>query len=483
MSGNDLWTEKYRPKKIEDLIGNKKKLKIIDKWINDFKNKVDGHKKVLLISGDPGIGKTSTAHIILKNYGYKIIEHNASDIRGKKTMNKIVKKSITYTNILDLMNGGRSPIAIILDEIDNLANGGSEKGGLSAFLDIIKADVDLKKHSKNIKEKIIIYNPIICIYNDFNDKTLNELKKLSVHVEFDYPTKKDIYSLLNKILKKENMKMEENAKNELINYCNYDIRLLINTLQFMDKKKELGKFNLESVRNILDILGGKEKSFILKDDIDKLLTKKLSLDKGMYISTNDRFTIPLYLYEHVSYFINFKELKDHEKVQNYYDILTSLANNDVIQTHIFLNHHWELYNYSGVYGCANVNIELHKNKFNKKFYKDSKKDYNSPYILTKISQRGSNKKKILNIINQLNHVKIDFTIDIIKFLTEFIHYHIFGDCSSVESLVKYMKLKNMQFKDLELILKLRKFNTIKIIKSRKIPKKIEKKIIILLKNS
>ena len=46
-----------------------------------------------------------------------------------------------------------------------------------------------------------------------------------------------------------------------------------------------------------------------------------------------------------------------------------------------------------------------------------------------------------------------------------------------------MKLKNMQFKDLELILKLRKFNTIKIIKSRKIPKKIEKKIIILLKNS
>ena len=95
----NLWTDKYRPKCIKDIVGNKENLKIIDKWINDFRNKVEGHKKVLLISGEPGIGKTSTAHIILKHYGYRILEHNASDVRGKKAMNIIIRQSLSYTNI------------------------------------------------------------------------------------------------------------------------------------------------------------------------------------------------------------------------------------------------------------------------------------------------------------------------------------------------------------------------------------------------
>ena len=477
-----LWVEKYRPKKIEDVIGNKKNLKIIDKWINDFKNKVDGYKKVLLISGEPGIGKTSTAHIILKHYGFNIIEHNASDVRGKKAMNVIIRQSLEYTNILDLMNGGRSPIAIILDEIDNLANGGSEKGGLSTFLEIIKSDVDLEITSKKKKiNKIKIYNPIICIYNDFSDKTLNELKKYSVHVEFDNPTKKDIYSLCSKIIKIENLKINEEAKNEIINFCNYDIRRLVNILQYISINIPK-KVSLDNLDSILGSFGNKDKSFILKDDIEKLLTKKIGLNSAMKISEGDRFNIPLYLYEHVSYFINYKDIKEKDKFENYYNILTSFALNDVIQTDIFLNHHWELYPYSGIMGCANVNIELHKNNFSKKFYKTGKKEYNSPYLLTKLSQKGSNKKKILNIVNELNHVNIEFTLDVIRFLTEFIHYHIFSNGGSVDSLTKYMNLKNLKFKDLELILKLRKFNTIKIIKSRKIPKKIEKKIKSLLNN-
>jgi DNA polymerase III delta prime subunit len=116
----DLWTEKYRPKKISDIIGNEDNISTIVKWITDFKNNVKGTPKVLLISGEPGIGKTSTAHVILNEYGYDIIEHNASDIRGKKSMDIIVKRSLEYTNIMDLMSGCAKPVAIILDEIDNL---------------------------------------------------------------------------------------------------------------------------------------------------------------------------------------------------------------------------------------------------------------------------------------------------------------------------------------------------------------------------
>ena len=43
-----------------------------------------GTYRALLISGPPGIGKTTSAHLIAKLKGYSPIELNASDARSKK---------------------------------------------------------------------------------------------------------------------------------------------------------------------------------------------------------------------------------------------------------------------------------------------------------------------------------------------------------------------------------------------------------------
>ena len=58
---------KYIPKTIDDLFGNKFQINQAVKWIKNFKT---NEKKILLISGPPGIGKTSLAHVILKTYNY-----------------------------------------------------------------------------------------------------------------------------------------------------------------------------------------------------------------------------------------------------------------------------------------------------------------------------------------------------------------------------------------------------------------------------
>ncbi len=39
--------------------------------------------RACLISGPPGIGKTSTVRLLAKKYGYEIVEWNASDVRNK----------------------------------------------------------------------------------------------------------------------------------------------------------------------------------------------------------------------------------------------------------------------------------------------------------------------------------------------------------------------------------------------------------------
>lgn len=72
--------------------------------------------KVALISGPPGLGKTTLAHVIAKRAGYNVIEMNASDDRSIE-MFKIYLESVTQ------MKGAVNettfkPNCLIIDEID-----------------------------------------------------------------------------------------------------------------------------------------------------------------------------------------------------------------------------------------------------------------------------------------------------------------------------------------------------------------------------
>ena len=47
--------------------------------------------RACLISGPPGIGKTSTIRIVAKALGFSLLELNASDNRSKKTIESLLK--------------------------------------------------------------------------------------------------------------------------------------------------------------------------------------------------------------------------------------------------------------------------------------------------------------------------------------------------------------------------------------------------------
>lgn len=109
------WVEKYRPKKIRDIVGNKE---IIDRLNIIVK---EGNLPNIIISGPTGSGKTSTIHCLAEQLlGDKIkdaiLELNASDERGidvvRETIKGFSKKSI------DLPPGKHK--LVILDEADNM---------------------------------------------------------------------------------------------------------------------------------------------------------------------------------------------------------------------------------------------------------------------------------------------------------------------------------------------------------------------------
>jgi len=118
-----MWVEKYRPKNLDDyFIYPQIKTEIVN-WITNFKNQKPNAKNCLFLLGPPGTGKTTIASIILKSFGYDVIEFNASDIRTPKLVKLKIEDTLGKKNVLNLMCKKETDIGIIMDEIDGMTTG------------------------------------------------------------------------------------------------------------------------------------------------------------------------------------------------------------------------------------------------------------------------------------------------------------------------------------------------------------------------
>ena len=68
---------------------------VLERGIQDYKNNIKGTKRSLFLYGDPGVGKTTIANILLKEYDFDVIEFNASEVRSQK----LIRDKINEINI------------------------------------------------------------------------------------------------------------------------------------------------------------------------------------------------------------------------------------------------------------------------------------------------------------------------------------------------------------------------------------------------
>ena len=198
-----MWSEKYRPQNISDMLGNEESRSSIIEWFTKWKK---GTKPLLLV-GPPGIGKTTIAFLTAKQFGYDMIGLNASDVRSKSRLNEILSPVLGNVSILGI------PM-IFIDEVDGI-HGRGDYGGAEALIEILK-------------EPTV---PIILAANsDISDK-MKSIKKVVKTISFKPIPPRLLKIYLENILKKENVKLSPGSMIKVIDRSHGDIRSMINLTQ------------------------------------------------------------------------------------------------------------------------------------------------------------------------------------------------------------------------------------------------------------
>lgn len=260
----ELWTEKYKPTRVQDLCGHKTAAEEIVTWLEWWASGSIPEKRAVLISGPPGIGKTTTAHLVAKLSGFDVLELNASETRSKKTLQSLLGGAISNRSILEFdrrslqkmeedgldgeaASSGSKRLVVIMDEVDGMSGG--DRGGSTELIQMIK------------RTKV----PIICICNDRMSPKVRTLSNHCEDMRFRRPTEAQMKARLSTIAFREGLELGPNVIGQLVKSTHNDIRQIINimssyslskkSMNYMDSK-EYSQLNKKEVSiGPFDVIG------------------------------------------------------------------------------------------------------------------------------------------------------------------------------------------------------------------------------------
>ena len=205
MEDTSIWTEKYRPKRFEEVVGQEEIIKRVKNLTNSM------NIPHLLFAGPPGTGKSTLALIVVKelfgdNWRRNYLELNASDERGIDVVRQKVKDFARTKAI-----GEVGFKVIFLDEADALTK---------------EAQQALRRTMENYTNTCRFV--MSCNYSS---KIIDPIQSRCVIFRFKLLERKDIEKRVKLIAEKENLEISDKAIETLYEVSEGDCRRVINLLQ------------------------------------------------------------------------------------------------------------------------------------------------------------------------------------------------------------------------------------------------------------
>ena len=262
------WTEKYRPKTLRDIIGNERALSTLYTWAKRWKQGEIPEKRAVILSGKPGMGKTSAALALASDMRWTVLELNASDARNEASIKRVATAG-ALNETFDITGGFTSSRIggrklIILDEADSLYekldkseadNKLGDRGGKKAIIDTIK----------------ITKQPIILIVNDLYELTKGggePLKTLCTVIQFYDVNPNHIVELLKHICIRENITADLLVLKTIADRSKGDVRSAINDLQSLClERKQISNEDI-------DVLGYRDREILIFDALREVFKTK-----------------------------------------------------------------------------------------------------------------------------------------------------------------------------------------------------------------
>ena len=252
-----LWTEKYRPKTIEDCILPERLKLPFQEYVNQR------NIPNLLLAGGAGVGKTTVAKALCNEVGCDYIVINGSDESGIDTFRTKIKN---YASSMSL-TGGRK--VIIIDEADYL-NPNSTQPALRNAIEEFASNCSFI-FTCNYKNRIIEPLHSRCAVIEFSLKNGEKAKMASA-----------FFKRIQSVLQSESVEYDDKVIAELIKKHFPDFRRIINELQ---RYSQFGKIDTGVLAQIGDISISEIVKFIRDKDFGSI---------RKWVATNDVDSNTLY---------------------------------------------------------------------------------------------------------------------------------------------------------------------------------------------
>ncbi|XP_039293527.1 replication factor C subunit 1 isoform X2 [Nilaparvata lugens] len=342
---SQLWVDKYRPASMKQLIGqqgDKSVAKKLTHWLSRWHANHSGNKKLqrpspwakdddgayfkaALLSGPPGIGKTTTAHLVCKELGFDMVEFNASDTRSKKLLHQEVSELLSSKSLAPFFTGGGSSRGVmtrnhvlVMDEVDGMA-GNEDRGGIQELIALVKS----------------AHVPIICMCNDRNHPKMRSLVNYCFDLRVQRPRVEQIKGAMMSICYKEGLKIAPDKLNDIIKSTDQDIRLILNHLSVLAANKDSQLPNSEKFVKLgpWDVL----RKVFSEEDL-----KKMTFNEKSDLFFHDYSIAPLFVQENYLNVVPHAKLNKKEKMDVFAKAAESLCNGDLVDRTIRSRNAWSL---------------------------------------------------------------------------------------------------------------------------------------------